>query len=867
MKTDAPNRKLAEISIRTPASSAPEVIAANPETGGGGAGESNDGPTIPEVLPLLPLRNMVLFPGMVSPLSIGRPASVKMLGASLPHSKIIGVVAQREAKKDDPGPDDVFQVGTAAIVLKMLRHTEEGAVVLVQGLHRFRIRKFVQTQPWLRAEIDLLPAALRPGNAQEWEAELKNLRESGAKLAAASPEVPEGVEALLMNLEDPGQLSDLVAANLNLDGPARQQLLEETDVVRRVRAVQQRVTAQLEIVKIQQRLQQDVSSQFSDLQRRAYLHEQIRAIQRELGEGAEGVEQQVEQLRRRLTEARPPAAVVEQAERELKRLNYVPPASAEFSVIVSYIETLVELPWSKVSEDNLDLRRAQRILDRDHHDLEKVKRRLIEYLAVRKLNPAGHGPILCFLGPPGVGKTSLGRSIADALGRKFARLSLGGMRDEAEIRGHRRTYIGSMPGQLIQHLRRLGTRNPVVMLDEIDKLGTDFRGDPASALLEVLDPQQNNAFVDHYLDVPFDLSQVIFITTANIMDPVPPALRDRMEVIELPGYTDREKRVIARDFLLKRQLKENGLRPEQCKWSTAALEKVIEDYTREAGVRELERQIGAVCRAVAAQIARGDRRHVGVGLARVREHLGPAKYIRETRLKTDRPGVATGLAYTATGGEVLHVEATRYPGKGNITLTGQLGDVMAESVQAALSLVRTRARELGLAPESFKGTDIHVHVPSGAVPKDGPSAGVTMFTALASLFTNTPVRATVAMTGEITLRGLVLPIGGLKEKSLAALRAGIKQVIIPKLNEKDLAELPTEVKQCLRFTAVDNVDEVLAAALDLKPRIAPVADNHRHRALTRKHRLRPGKFSKRMFPATKQRHAHSIERRHRGIAG
>ena len=834
MKVDDIIKKLAEINIRTSASSTPEAIPADSETEAGRQGESNNGPTIPEVLPLLPLRNMVLFPGMVSPLSVGRPTSVKMLGASLPRSKIIGVVTQRESQNNDPGPDDVFPVGTAASVLKMLRHTEEGAVLFVQGLQRFRVRKFVQLQPWLRAEIELLPASLSPVSSQEWAAELKNLRETSSKLAESSPEVPEGVEALLMSLEDPGQLSDLVAANLNLDVLTRQQLLEETDVVKRVRAVQQRVSAQLEIVKIQQRLQKDVSSQFSDAQRRAYLHEQIRAIQRELGEGAEGVEQQVEQLRKRLTDANPPTAVVEQAERELKRLNYVPPASAEFSVIVSYIETLVELPWNKFSEDNLDLNRAQRILDRDHHDLEKVKRRLVEYLAVRKLNPEGHGPILCFLGPPGVGKTSLGRSIADALGRKFARLSLGGMRDEAEIRGHRRTYIGSMPGQLIQHLRRVGTRNPVFMLDEIDKLGMDFHGDPASALLEVLDPQQNHAFVDHYLDVPFDLSQVLFITTANVMDPVPPALRDRMEVIGLPGYTDREKRIIARDFLLMRQLKENGLKSEQCKWSTAALGKVIDDYTREAGVRELERQIGAVCRAVAAQIARGDRTRVSVGFALVRELLGPAKYIRETRLKTDRPGVATGLAYTPAGGEVLHVEATRYPGKGNITLTGQLGDVMAESVQAALSLLRSRARELGIAPESFKSMDIHVHVPSGAVPKDGPSAGVTMFTALASLFTSTPVRATVAMTGEITLRGLVLPIGGLKEKCLAALRAGVKQVIIPKLNEKDLTELPAEVKKKIKFTLVDSVDEVLATALDFKKRSSAAASNGRHRAAARK---------------------------------
>jgi ATP-dependent Lon protease len=498
----------------------------------------------------------------------------------------------------------------------------------------------------------------------------------------------------------------------------------------------------------------------------------------------------------------------------LKRLNYVPPASAEFSVIVSYVETLAELPWSKLSEDNLDLQRAQNILDRDHFDLEKVKRRLIEYLAVRKLNPEGRGAILCFVGPPGVGKTSLGQSIADALGRRFTRMSLGGMRDEAEIRGHRRTYIGSMPGRLIQEIRRLGTRNPVIMLDEVDKIGADFRGDPASALLEVLDPQQNHAFVDHYLDVPFDLSQVMFITTANVMDPVPPALRDRMEVIEIPGYTDHEKLEIATNYLVKRQLKENGLKAAQCKWAVPALTRVIESYTREAGVRELERQIGAVCRAVAAQIAKGERDHVGVTPALVQEILGPAKYVRETRLKTNRPGVVTGLAYTPAGGEVLHIEATRYPGKGNVTLTGQIGDVMKESVQAALSLVRSRVQELGIAPDAFKDTDIHVHVPSGAVPKDGPSAGVAMFTALASLFMQTPVRATVAMTGEITLRGLVLPIGGLKEKALAAMRAGIKQVVLPKLNEKDLPDVPEEVKKKLEFTLVETVDEVLAAALE-----------------------------------------------------
>jgi len=567
-------------------------------------------------------------------------------------------------------------------------------------------------------------------------------------------------------------------------------------------------------VQIQQRLQKDVASQFSDAQRRAYLRSQLKAIQHELGETEGGSEEQAQQLRVRLQEANPPEAVMKQAERELKRLDFIPSASPEFSVIVSYIEIIADLPWNKLSKDNLDLDQAQQVLDRDHFDLEKVKKRLIEYLAVRKLNPQGHGAILCFLGPPGVGKTSLGQSIADALGRKFVRISLGGMRDEAEIRGHRRTYIGSMPGRIIQELRRCGTRNPVFMLDEIDKIGADFRGDPASALLEVLDPAQNHAFVDRYLDVPFDLSQIIFIGTANYIEGIPEPLRDRIEMISIPGYTEREKLEIAKRYLVPRQLQENGLKAEQCEFQEDALRRIINDHTHEAGVRELERQIGAICRGVAAQVARGKTEHVTVTLDVVREMLGPAKYVRETKLTTSKPGVVTGLAYTPQGGEVLHIEATRYPGKGNITLTGQIGNVMKESVQAALSLLRSRDGQLGVKAEDFRKNDVHVHVPAGAVPKDGPSAGVAMFTALASLFSNRPVRPDVAMTGEITLRGLVLPIGGLKEKSLAAMRAGISTVIIPMLNEKDLVDVPEEAKQKLKFVAVENVDEVLAIALE-----------------------------------------------------
>jgi ATP-dependent Lon protease len=777
-----------------------------------GTGETQI-PHIPEELSILPVRRLVVFPGTVIPLNVQRVASLKLLDDTLPRTKVIGLLTQRDETKEDPVPQDLYSVGTAALVLKLIRQAEDNVLVIAQGLRRFSLRKIVATSPFIRAEVDL-PNSVSPPQSKEWEATFRNLRDSAARLFELTPDAPDQARLMILNIEDAEQLADFLAPNLNVDVAQKQVILEELDVEKRVRLVQKHISAQLEIAEIQQRLQKDVASQFSDAQRRAYLRSQIKAIQHELGEGDGGSEEQAQQLRERLEEANPPEAVMKQAEKELKRLDFIPSASPEFSVIVSYIEIIADLPWNKLSKDNLDLDQAQRILDRDHYDLEKVKKRLIEYLAVRKLNPQGHGAILCFLGPPGVGKTSLGQSIADALGREFVRISLGGMRDEAEIRGHRRTYIGSMPGRIIQELRRCGTRNPVFMLDEIDKIGADFRGDPASALLEVLDPRQNNAFVDRYLDVPFDLSDVIFIGTANYIDGVPEPLRDRIEVISIPGYTEREKLEIATRYLVPRQLGENGLKPEQCEFQEDALRRIINDYTREAGVRELERQIGAICRGVAAQVARGKTDQVTVTSAVVAEMLGPAKYVRETRLTTSKPGVVTGLAYTPAGGEVLHIEATRYSGKGNITLTGQIGDVMKESVQAAYSLVRSRDSELGASPNDFKNTDIHVHVPAGAVPKDGPSAGIAMFTALASLFSNKPVRPDVAMTGEITLRGLVLPIGGLKEKSLAAMRAGITTVIIPKLNEKDLADVPEEAKQKLKFEPVENVDEVLAAALE-----------------------------------------------------
>jgi ATP-dependent Lon protease len=775
-------------------------------------------PKIPNTLAILPTRGVAVFPGIVGSISVGRASSRKLLEESLPHSRIIGVFAQRNAEQNQPGIDDLHRVGVACGVQKLLRQPDNsGVVILVNALERIAIKKPVATEPFLRADIEVLRSIPPPEGDKQWQALQQQLRETALELVSLVPNAPAQAAMLIRSVDDPGLLADLIANSLSLETAQRQDLLEELDVMKRVRAVLTRVSAQLEIARLQQKIQQDVAAQFTDAQRRAFLREQLRTIQKELGEDEEhGPEKQVEQLREHLTAAQPPAEVREQAERELRRLKQLHPASAEFPVIVSYVETLAELPWAKLTEDNLDLERAQQILDRDHFDLEKIKRRLVEYLAVRKLNPTGHGPILCFLGPPGVGKTSLGQSIADALGRKFVRISLGGMRDEAEIRGHRRTYVGAMPGRIIQELRRAGSRNPVMMLDEIDKIGADFRGDPASALLEVLDPRQNKAFVDHYLDVPFDLSQIIFVATANVMDTVPPALRDRMEIIALSGYSEQEKLEIARRYLVPRQLAENGLKPEECRIDDAALTSVIDDYTREAGVRELERRIGAVCRSVAALFAKGRRKgEVHIEPDMVRSILGAAKYVRETRLKTGNPGVVTGLAWTPVGGEILHIEALRYPGKGHILLTGQIGDVMKESAQAALSLVKSRAASLGIEPGMFKESDIHIHVPAGAVPKDGPSAGVAMFTALASLFTDRPVRADVAMTGEISLRGLVLPIGGLKEKLLAAARAEVATVIIPKLNEKDLADVPREVKDRVEFVTADTVDEVLSAALEV----------------------------------------------------
>lgn len=782
--------------------------SANPE-------QAVPAPAVPavEVLPILPVRDSVLFPGTLMPLTVGRSSSLQMIEESLPQGKLLGIVLQKDAQHENPTFADLHEHGVIGRVVRMVRQNEQGVVLVVHGENRMRIRKVIQEQPYLKAEVETLTSHFPDKDDDLATAAVRNLRDTSLKLLELRPEVPAELRGFLGSIEDPSLLTDFLAANLSMETSARQALLEETEVMQRVNALQKQVDSQKHIAELQSKLRENVQGEFSEAQKRAYLREQLRAIQKELGEEG-SAEEQMEELRQRLEKAQLPEKAQAQATRELKRLEIISPSSPDHAVMLGYLETLAELPWNVLSEEHVDLKKAQEILDRDHYGLEKIKRRLIEYLAVRKLNPAGRGPILCFLGPPGVGKTSLGQSIAEALGRKFARISLGGLRDEAEIRGHRRTYIGSMPGRLIQELRKLGTRNPVIMLDEIDKLGADFRGDPASALLEVLDPRQNHEFTDRYLDVAFDLSQVIFIATANTLDTIPPPLRDRMEVVELPGYTEREKLNIARNYLVKRQLTEHGLSDAQCAWTDDALERVIEDYTREAGVRNLERQIASVTRHVAASIAKGDSTAMTVTPAVVREALGPAYFVRESHLLTSAPGVVTGLAYTSVGGDVLHIEAIRYPGKGNITLTGQLGDVMKESVRAAFSLVRNRAVKLGMDPAVFDMYDVHVHVPAGAVPKDGPSAGISMFTALASLFSDRPVRGDLAMTGEVTLRGLVLPIGGLKEKTIAALRAGIRTVLIPKLNEKDIPDLTEEVRQRLEIIPVETVDEVLQHALE-----------------------------------------------------
>jgi ATP-dependent Lon protease len=773
-------------------------------------------PATDGLTPILPIRNAVLFPGMVVPLTIGRTASRKLVEEL--RGGAIGIFTQTSDTEEEPQAKDLHRVGVTGQVMRTIKQSADSIVIIVNVQERVALQSADPPAPYLKAKVQTLKS-IEPLETPEWSAEIASLRQSALALLEHKEDVPDQVGVFIRNIDEAGRLTDFIAGGLDIELADRQNLLEELDIEKRVRMLQVKVASQLHIAELQDKIQKDVQSQFGEMQRRAWLSEQKKAIEKELGEGAGADGDDLSKLRAKLAEAKLPVEAREQVDRELKRLNHIPAGSPEHSVIFSYLETLAAMPWSTLTEDNLDLKHARKVLDKDHFGLEKVKRRMIEYLAVRKLNPKGRSPIMLLLGPPGVGKTSLGQSVARALGRKFARVSLGGVRDEADIRGHRRTYIGAMPGRLINEVRRAGTANPVILLDELDKLGNDFRGDPSSALLEVLDPAQNHTFTDHYLDTPFDLSRVLFIGTANSLDTIPDALRDRLEVIELSSYTVTEKKAIATRYLVPRQRKEHGLKAKQFILKPDGLDTLVADYTREAGVRELERQIASLCRAVAARIASGEKSKPEVDANTVSEILGPPKFIHDEKLDKPRPGVVTGLAWTPVGGEILHVEALRYPGKGTAQLTGQLGDVMKESVQTAMSLVRSRSHSLGIAPKMFSHSDVHVHVPAGAVPKDGPSAGVAMFTALASLYTDKSVRSDVAMTGEISLRGMVLPIGGLKEKTLAAMRAGITTILVPEANRKDAPDIPAEVKKNVKLVFVKSVDDVLREAL-VKPRAA-----------------------------------------------
>jgi ATP-dependent Lon protease len=779
-------------------------------------GETQESPppteelSVPEELAVLPIREMVIYPGMVVPLSLIRETSRKLISTVLPDLRVIACICQKDSEVEDPSGEDLYDWGTAVAVLRLMKLEDDQQGVIVHGVARIRVKEWLARGPFLRARVERKDDRLEEG--PKIEALQLNVRQLASRAIELSPNIPSEASSMLENLTEPGSLADFMASNLQLDVPRRQELLEELDVETRLRRVSEELQKQIEVLELSSEIHSQVKESIDKTQRRYYLQEQLKAIQKELGQGDEQ-SAEIDQLRARIDEAQMPDAVESEATRELDRMATIPPASPEYNVIRTYLDVMTELPWAKHTADHLDVNRARAVLDADHYDLDKVKRRLLEYLAVRKLAPDSRGPILCFVGPPGVGKTSLGQSIARALGRTFIRMSLGGMRDEAELRGHRRTYIGAMPGRIIQEIRKAGTRNPVFMLDELDKVGADVRGDPTSALLEILDPAQNGTFQDNYLNVPFDLSDVMFIGTANHISPVPAPLRDRMEVIEIPGYTEREKLYIARRYLVPRQREQNGLTKSKVTYKDEALRQIIQRYTREAGVRELERQIGAVARGVAALIASGKARSRTVNAKLVREMLGPAKYESELALRSSTPGVATGLAYTPTGGEILFIEAASYPGKGNLMLTGQIGDVMKESAQTALSLVKSRCDQLGIDPEALRANDLHLHVPAGAVPKDGPSAGVAMFIAVASLMTGRTARPDVAMTGEITLRGIVLPIGGVKEKTLAAARAGIKTVILPERNGKDLEDIPPEVRKKLRFEFAQTVEEVLATAL------------------------------------------------------
>ena len=761
---------------------------------------------IPQVLPILPLRNTVVFPQQIIPISVGREKSIKLIEEALSDNKLITLVAQRDGKVEDPRPEDLFRWGTVTSVMKVFKMPDGTQSVMVQGLSRAQVLDYTQIDPFFKALVQPQPEKKVAGVSIE--ALIGNIRSLFEKIVGrASYLTPEHV-ILIANTEDPGRLADVIIWNLTISTAEKQSVLELIDIKDRLEKLNYILTKELQILELGSKIQTEVQGEINKTQREYYLREQLKAIQKELGEEDERTVE-INELRQKIKDAKMPKETTEVAEKELDRLSKMPPAAAEYTVSRTYLDWLIELPWEKGTKDNLDVKKAQKILDEDHYDLEKVKKRILEYLAVRKLKKDMKGPILCFVGPPGVGKTSLGKSIARALGRKFMRISLGGVHDEAEIRGHRRTYIGALPGRIIQGLKKVGSKNPVFMLDEIDKIGMDFRGDPSSALLEVLDPEQNNSFSDHYLEVPFDLSQVMFITTANLADPILPALKDRMEMLELPGYTEEEKLKIAHKYLIPKQLKAHGLTKSHMEFKEEATAEIIKSYTREAGVRNLEREIAAICRGVAKEVVEGNTESKAIKKDSVSSYLGSIKFFSEVAERTSRAGVATGLAWTPFGGDILFVEATKMKGKGDLILTGSLGDIMKESARAALSYIRSKASELKIADDIFSKYDIHIHVPAGAIPKDGPSAGVTLLTCLVSLLTNKLVSNDLAMTGEITLRGSVLPVGGIKEKILAAHRAGIKRVLLPEKNRKDFDDIPEAVRKQIELCFVSEIDQVL----------------------------------------------------------
>ncbi|MDQ2644096.1 MAG: endopeptidase La [Myxococcota bacterium] len=767
-------------------------------------------------LPVLPIRNAVLFPGAVAPFDVGREKSVALVEEV--HNltnPVIAIFAQRDPATDDPNADDLYPVGCAARVLKALKHSSGNYSLILQGLTRIRFDSLTQSAPYMRARITRVETATTED--VEAEALAMSLRDVAKQVIQLMPELPREAGSIIDSIQAPGALADVVAANLDAPVEEKAQLIETVEVKERIRKVLKLLTRQLEILKMRERINSQIKEEMGKNQREYVLRQQLKAIKEELGED-EGDQGDLDGLEERIAKASLPSEADSVAKKQLKRLRSMQVGSAEYTVVRTYLDWILDLPWTHATEDNMDISEVRRVLDEDHYGLDKVKKRIVEYLAVRKLKKDKKGPILCLIGPPGVGKTSLGRSIARALGRKFVRVSLGGVHDEAAIRGHRRTYVGALPGQIIQGMKKSGTVNPVFMMDEVDKIGHDFRGDPSAALLEVLDPEQNNTFADHYLEIPYDLSSVMFVATANVADPIPPPLFDRMEVLEIPGYTRREKLAIARQHLIPKQLEEHGLSAEQLTITDEAVEEIIEHYTREAGVRSLERTVASVIRGVAVKVAEGD------STARVikseddlREFLGPIKHTSEVAERTEETGVATGLAWTSVGGEILFIEVTRMFGTGKMQLTGQLGDVMKESAHAALSYVRTNAEKYGIPKDFLEKSDIHIHIPAGAMPKDGPSAGITMFTAIVSLLTGVRVRHDVAMTGEISLRGRVLPIGGVKEKTLAAHRAGIKRVLLPERNKADLEEVPKEVRDELEFVLVSKVDDVLEAGLERMP--------------------------------------------------